>query len=195
MKSIDIMIEEHENIRKMSNVMRKYCYKVMTNEDIDYDDFYKIIDFIRNYSDGHHHAKEEDILFKTLGEQVPKLANNGAITGMLIEHDLSRLYVSNLEKALNDYKKGDDEARLDIIANAIAYTDLLDRHIEKENNALYRFANNLLADDVKEEIDKRCAQVDLTAEEKGVQDKYLNFIVKLERKIKLRGDKYERTYQ
>lgn len=184
LKSIDIMIEEHENIRKMSNVMRKYCYKVMTNEDIDYDDFYKIIDFIRNYSDGHHHAKEEDILFKTLGEQVPKLANNGAITGMLIEHDLSRLYVSNLEKALNDYKKGDDEARLDIIANAISYTDLLNRHIEKENTALYKFANNLLPEDIKDKIDEQCAQIDLTAEEKGTQEKYLGFITELKQKIK-----------
>lgn len=184
LKAVNIMIEEHENIRKILKVIRRYCYRVMNDDDIDYEDFYKIIDFIRNYSDGLHHAKEEDILFKILGEQVPKLANNGAITGMLIEHDLSRLYTSNLEKALEKYRLGNDEARLDIIANAIAYTDLLDRHIEKENNALYRFANNLLADDIKTEIDKRCAQVDLTAGEKGVQDKYLSFIGELEQKIK-----------
>ena len=184
MKSIDIMIEEHENIRKMSKIMRQYCYEILTCKDVDYEDFYKIIDFIRNYSDGHHHAKEEDILFKTLGEEIPKLANNGAITGMLIEHDLSRLYVSNLEKALEEYKEGNDEARLDIIANAISYTDLLDRHIEKENTALYKFANNMLSEDIKKSIDDECTKIDLTAEEERIQQKYLSLMDELAAKIK-----------
>ena len=61
----------------------------MLDEEIDYGDFYKIIDFIRNYTDGHHHAKEEDILFKAMGEKAPKLVDNGPITGMLIEHDMA----------------------------------------------------------------------------------------------------------
>lgn len=178
------MIKEHENIKRMSKVIKKYCYKVMTCEKVDYNDFYRIIDFIRNYSDGHHHAKEEDVLFKTLGEKVPKLANNGAITGMLIEHDLSRLYVANLEKALEEYEEGNDEARLYIIANAISYTDLLERHIEKENNALYRFANNILPEDTKVKVDNECAEIDLLAKKEGVQEKYINLLNQLENKVK-----------
>lgn len=177
------MIEEHENIRRMLKVIRKYSYKVLTCEDIDYKDFYRIIDFIKNYSDGHHHGKEEDILFKRLGEEVPKLANNGAITGMLIEHDLARLYVANLENALEKYKGGKDEARLYIIANAISYTDLLERHIEKENNALYKFANNMLTGEIKKEIDGECHRLDLEAEEKGVQEKFLKLLDELENRV------------
>ncbi len=183
MKSIDIMVEEHENVRRMLKVIRKYCYKVLLDEDIDYDDFYKIINFIRDYTDGHHHSKEEDILFKMMGEETPKLANNGPITGMLIEHDLARLYVGNLEKALDRYKKGQDDARLDIIANSISYTDLLDRHIEKENNVIYKFANNTLSQKVKERIDNECDQIDKRAEEEGIQRKYINLLAELEEKI------------
>ena len=59
MKSIEIMIKEHENVIRMVEVIRKYCYKVLKDERIDYKDFFKIIDFIRNYTDAHHHAKEE----------------------------------------------------------------------------------------------------------------------------------------
>ncbi len=40
MKSIDIMVREHENIRRMSKVMRKYCYKVLTCEDVDHEVFF-----------------------------------------------------------------------------------------------------------------------------------------------------------
>lgn len=183
MKSIEDMINEHENVKRMIKVIRKYCYKVLKSEYIDYEDFYRIIDFIRNYTDGHHHAKEENILFKTMGEKIPKLANNGPITGMLIEHDMARLYVSNLEKALKEYEKGNDEARLDIIANAISYGDLLSRHIDKENNVIYKFAENMLSEDVKEEIDRQSNELEKSAEEKGIQEKYIGMLNELEKKI------------
>lgn len=184
MKSIDIMIEEHEYVRRMLKVIRKYCYKVLLDEEIDYGDFYKIIDFIRNYTDSYHHSKEEDILFKAMAEKMPKLINNGPITGMLIEHDMARLYVSNLEKALEKYEEGDDESRLDIIANAISYTDLLERHIEKENSAIFKFANSILTEDVKKKVDEECDHVDLALEDTGVQRKYLSLLVYLEEKVK-----------
>jgi len=183
LKSIQDMIFEHENVSRMLKVMRKYSYAVLQGKDIDYKDFYKIIDFIRNYTDGYHHAKEEDILFKRMGEELSKLADNGAITGMLIEHDMARLYVSNLEKALVEYEKGNDEARLDIIANTICYGDLLTRHIDKENNVIYKFAERMLPDEVKEEIDKKSEEVDREAKENQVQEKYLRLLEELERGI------------
>lgn len=182
MKSVEIMIKEHENVMRMIKVMRKYCYKVLNNEAIDYKDFYKMIDFIRNYTDGHHHAKEEDVLFKIMGEKIPKLTNNGPITGMLIEHDMGRLYVSHLEEAVGEYEKGNDEARLDIIANAICYGDLLTRHIDKENNVIYKFAENMLSGDVKEEIDRQSAEIEETATERGIQEKYMNLLDELEKR-------------
>ncbi len=46
---------------------------------------------------------------------------------MLIEHDQGRLYMQNLEKALGELDKGNEEAKLDIIANSISYSDLLYR--------------------------------------------------------------------
>lgn len=183
MRSIELMVNEHENVRRMIKVIRKYCYKVLNNEDIDYKDFYKIVDFIRDYTDGHHHAKEEDILFKTMGEKLPKLANNGPITGMLIEHDMSRLYVSNLEDAVGEYEKGNDKARLDIIANAISYGDLLERHIEKENSVIYKFAENMLSEDIKDEIDRESNKVEEDAKKEGTQEKYLKLLDELEKKM------------
>ena len=46
----------------------------MKGEDINYEDFDKMIDFIRNYSDGHHHGKEEKILFSEIVEHLAVLA-------------------------------------------------------------------------------------------------------------------------
>ncbi|HLS53178.1 MAG TPA: hemerythrin domain-containing protein [Tissierellaceae bacterium] len=185
MEAIRIMVEEHENIRRMLKVIRRVSYEIMTLGDFDIEDVGKIIDFVRNYADGHHHAKEEDILFDTMDKSLEKLSKSGAIKGMYIEHDLGRLYMGSLEKAIDSFKAGDDEARLDIIANAISYSDLLDRHIQKENTALYKFAENMLDESSKEYIEAKCQDVEKRAEEKGIQDKYLNLLEELEEKYKI----------
>ena len=166
----------------MLKVIRKLCYSVMTNSDLDIADLPRIIDFVRTYADKHHHGKEEDILFETMNKEIEKLAKSGAITGMYIEHDMGRLYMGNLEKAINRFKSGDDESRLDIIANAISYTDLLDRHIEKENTAMYRFAENMLNDSSKAFIEEECKKVETSATEAGLQKKYIGLIEELEKK-------------
>ena len=182
MESIRIMVDEHTNIRRMLKVVRNVCYRVMTNGEYDLEDFPKIIDFIRVYADKHHHGKEEDVLFETMNRSLENLAKSGAITGMYIEHDLGRLYISNLEKALERFKEGEDEARLDIIGNAIGYTDLLDRHIEKENTALYKLAERMLDDESKAFVDKESNKVEVEATEAGLQNKYINLVTELEKK-------------
>lgn len=182
MESIEIMVKEHENIRRMLKVLRNISYRVLTLGDFDPDDIDDAIDFVRTYADKHHHGKEEDILFKTMNEKIEKLAKAGAITGMYIEHDMGRLYMGNLEKSVEDYKSGNDYARLDIIANAISYSDLLDRHIEKENTAMYRFAENMLDDESKAYIEREAKEIEESAKEKGIQGKYVSILEKLERK-------------
>lgn len=176
------MVEEHENIRRMLKVMRKVCYEVMTLGKYDLEDVPRIIDFVRVYADSHHHGKEEDILFETMNKELEKLAESGAITGMYIEHDLGRMYMTNLEKGVEKFKNGDDESRLDIIANAISYADLLDRHIQKENMAMYKFAENSLGDKAKAYIEEACKKVEEQATQDGLQNKYILLLEELERK-------------
>lgn len=184
MESIRIMVDEHTNIRRMLKVVRNVCYRVMTNGEYDLEDFPRIIDFIRIYADKHHHGKEEHVLFETMNRSLENVAKSGAITGMYIEHDLGRLYISSLEKALERFKEGEDEARLDIIGNAIGYTDLLDRHIEKENTALYKLAERMLDDESKAFVDEESNKVEVEATEAGLQDKYINLVTELEEKYR-----------
>ena len=79
MKAILIMNEEHKNISRMLKVVRACCSRVLKGEDINYDDFDKILEFIVEYADKHHHKKEEDILFdkmvKHLGGTAEKVVS------------------------------------------------------------------------------------------------------------------------
>ena len=156
MSGIDLLIKEHEFVSRMLVIMRKACLNFMNNKEIDYDDFNKMISFIKNFADNHHHKKEEIFLFNKMVEHLGETGKNIITHGMLVEHDMGRNYIRNLEEALNKYKDGDKEAGLDIIANAISYTTLLENHIHKEDNVIFNFAKRSLKEDILEVVDKEC---------------------------------------
>lgn len=184
MNYIEIMVEEHKNIKRMLTVIRKYCYKVLKNEDLNYEDFFAIIDFVRNYADKHHHGKEEKLLFDKMMSELGTIAEKLVKHGMLVEHDLGRLHIQQLEAAVHKVIDGDDEARLDVIANAISYTDLLHRHIDKEDNVVYQFAQKNLTKEVQETLEQDCALFEEDARADKIQKKYLDMIVAFEEKLR-----------
>jgi hemerythrin-like domain-containing protein len=182
MNSVEIMVMEHEYILRMLKVVRKASFKVMKGEEINYEDFSKMIEFIRQYADAHHHGKEEKFLFKEMQLKLGKLGENLITHGMLVEHDLGRLYMSDLSDALLRVKNGDEESKLDVISNAVGYTNLLKRHINKENDAVYSFGETKLPKEVIEEINLKTEKFEKEAEEKGTQNYFIEMLQDLEKK-------------
>ncbi|OCL26501.1 hemerythrin [Orenia metallireducens] len=183
MESIKLLVEEHKNIKRVLKVVRKLSIKVFESGEVDFASFYNGIDFIRNYADKHHHNKEEEILFKKLSEELGEPLASGPISAMFSEHDLGRLFIYNLEQALKAVKAGNGEAKVDIIANAVAYTDLLYRHIDKEDNAIYIYGEKNLSQDSLAEVEEACKKVEIEASQQGIQDKYLKLIDDLEKRV------------
>lgn len=156
MYGIDLLVEEHDNILRFIQASRKSCRSILNGGKVDVELFRSYIEFVRNYGDKHHHGKEEEILFKLMVDNLSPVAEKLIKQGMLIEHDLGRLFMINLEEALNNYEKTqDDDYKLDIITNTIGYGDLLTRHIEKENKVVYTFALRELNDAQKEEVNTK----------------------------------------
>lgn len=182
MDAIELMVSEHKNIKRMLKVIRTMCIKVLNNETVDFEDFYKVIDFVRSYADRHHHAKEENILFKKMGDELGEKVAKGPVAGMFVEHDMGRHYMGNLEAALKKYEEGDKDSRVDIIANAISYTELLQRHIDKEDTAIYTFARRALSKEAMESVEQSCRDVEDTASKQGTQGKYIKLIEEFEKK-------------
>ena len=180
MKAIEIMNEEHKYILRMLKVVRKCCFRILQGEEIVYEDFDKIIDFIRNYADNHHHKKEEKILFVKMVEYLGEAAEKAVNQGMLVEHDLGRLHVRELITALERVKAGEEDAKLDVIANAISYTHLLTRHIDKEDRVIYKFAERNLDYEVMKFIDTECENYEINNEK--IENKYILILEELETK-------------
>lgn len=183
MNCIELMVDEHRYIKRMLAVVRKYCSRILNGEDVRYADFFKIIDFIRNYADKHHHGKEESLLFIRMTEELGPTAEKLIRYGMNVEHDLGRLYIQELEAALNKVLAGNRDARLDVIANAVSYTHLLNRHIDKEDGVVYKYAQRSLPEESMKRVEQECSDFEAAAKKEDVQAKYLKLLEEMEAQV------------
>ncbi|OGY43132.1 MAG: hypothetical protein A3J62_03465 [Candidatus Buchananbacteria bacterium RIFCSPHIGHO2_02_FULL_38_8] len=142
-KPTKILSDEHQNILKIINTLTKECTNLKSGKQLDKDFFTTAIDFIRNYADKFHHAKEEDILFVELSKDTVKMICNPT-QQMLYEHDLGRNFVKGMEESLRDNNKDS------LIQNTLGYTQLLQDHIYKEDNILYPMAEQALDQQTQE---------------------------------------------
>lgn len=179
MYGIDLLMKEHENIVAFTKHLKGICCAVLEGADIDVQEFFECIDFARNYADKYHHGKEEQILFRFMLDNSDPATEKLVRNGMLVEHDFGRYHIGELESALKEY--GDvptTEGKLDIVAHAASYVDLLQRHIEKEDTVCYTYALRTLSEECKRQIDEQTREFEKKAEQDGVQEKYLTWLEK-----------------
>lgn len=181
MKSIDILVEEHKYIKMVLGEIRLQCISIVHGEEVNYKLFYNVIDFVRNFADKYHHKKEEDRLFNIMTEQLGLSTASGPVAGMLVEHDMGRAHIMDLEKALKECENGNSDAKVDIIAHAIGYEQLLLKHIDKEDNAIYRHAERSLPKETLEKLDTEFEAVEQDSENAAIRDKYMKFAKSLQR--------------
>ncbi|MDD3137835.1 MAG: hemerythrin domain-containing protein [Lachnospiraceae bacterium] len=180
MNSIDLMVQEHENILALVKVIRNACCRILEGDSVDVDDFRDMITFARTYADQHHHGKEEQILFREMMDRLGPTAVNLIQHGMYVEHDMGRFHLGELEQALERYEATQNtEDKLEILVNSGAWANLLQRHIDKEDNVVYTFARRSLADDILQSIDSEVERFEVQAEGDGVQRTALKLLKQL----------------
>lgn len=174
MYGIDLLVKEHENIIHFTEYIRKLRCEILDGQAVNTKAFRECVEFGRNYADKHHHGKEEKILFKYMVESLGPIAEKLIRNGMLVEHDLGRYHMGELEKAIEQYDaEPTTEHKLAVITNASGYADLLKRHIEKEDAVCYAFAIRMLSDANKQLIDQETRLFEQEEEEKEIQDRYI----------------------
>lgn len=142
---MDYLMEEHVYILKVADRAEIVCRELESGARLDKDFVVGFIDFIRNYADKFHHAKEEDMLFVEMGKPGVEMHCN-PVEQMLIEHDEGRGLIARIEAGL----KSEDVEK--ITSNMGSYVALIRDHIGKEDNVLYRMADEVLSKDVLERM-------------------------------------------
>lgn len=134
---------EHNRILAMIACLRAACAAVEKGDSFDAETFQAGLDFIRNYADAWHHAKEEEHLFPAL-EAAGMPRDGGPVAVMLREHVMGRSYAARMAENMEEASNGDTEAQTTVINYTLAYANLLTGHIQKENGILFNMADQLL---------------------------------------------------
>lgn len=103
------------------------------------------LDFIAQFADGAHHAKEEELLFPALGRHGFS-PEQGPVAVMLAEHNAGRVHVTAMQEQL---AVGDLDA---LRVESLAYAALMRGHIAKEDEILFVMADSILTPEAKAEL-------------------------------------------
>ena len=135
---MEVLKNEHRVIERDLDAM-----ETQLSRPIDANFFGDAIDFLRNFADGCHHAKEEKELFPVLESAgIPR--EQGSIGCLLDEYELGRALIRKIANNLDAAAQGDAEAGSVLRNAASAYIRLLRQHIDKEDNVLFVMADRAL---------------------------------------------------
>lgn len=146
---------DHVHILRLTDVMLAMVEK----QSVDTDHMELALKIIANFADGLHHAKEEEWLFPLMGEKgfSPEF---GPVAVMLHEHEEGRGFVKAANEGIRQFKAGDTEALESVYDNLSGYAYLLQGHIDKENNILFRMADRAFSNDEQQDLLVQFAGID-----------------------------------
>jgi len=162
------MVDEHVLIKRWLALLPK----VIKNLDLETEEGLQLInngiDFIRNFADKYHHAKEEDETFKYFDE------NFDMIKVIRNDHVKVRGYVKAMLQAIEDRDKKA------LAEHLVSYSQVLPEHIKKEDEILFPWMDRNLTTNQIGQLYSRFNEID--AEYGDAPIKHRDFIEELEKK-------------
>jgi hemerythrin-like domain-containing protein len=146
---------DHVSIIKLTDIMLAMVEK----KSGEVNHFEQVVKLIRSFADGFHHAKEEDLLFPLLAQKGFS-PEQGPVAVMLNEHVQGRNYVKGMSAGISQLQNGEFGALNRIYENMYGYASLLQNHIGKENNILFRMADQVLSSEEQNDLLVQFAEIE-----------------------------------
>lgn len=182
MNPTEVLKAEHRVIERVLKVLEIAAAKLEAGGEVSPSILEKALDFIQNFADRCHHAKEEDVLFVALEDRgMPK--GGGPIAMMLMEHGEGREFVRGLAGAIQRYSSGDKAAAGQIVSNARGYAQLLTQHIWKEDNILYAMADDIVPAEALQGILDKFEDIERERMGEGVHARYHHLVHEMEAEV------------
>jgi hemerythrin-like domain-containing protein len=175
-KATEMLSDEHRVIERVLAVLQKLTTRPVEHS---LDCWRKALDFLSRFADQCHHLKEEKILFPAMEDHgIPR--DGGPIGMMLMEHEEGRGYVRTMMTALTLAEARNEAAKDTLLDNARAYLRLLREHIQKEDEILFRIADDVIPADEQKELLRSFEKHEAQEMGTGVHEKYLTITQELE---------------
>jgi hemerythrin-like domain-containing protein len=181
MQPIKDLTMEHDAVQLTLRILDKIYQKIeKSGEIIDLQHLDELLEFFKVFVDKCHHGKEEELLFPAL-KNVAVGNGDGLIEELLDEHQQGREYVQAMNAALAQYTKGDRTAVDEFVKNAREYINLLGKHIDKENNALFPLAEKHLSESEQAKLVEGFERIETQKIGVGKHDEFHKMLGDLER--------------
>lgn len=152
MRATELLMEEHEIILRGLKVLEALAGRATRGEPVPAGAVDALIGFLTGFADTHHHHKEEEILFPAMEEAgFPRDA--GPVGVMLHEHDQGRALIAAMREAA-PRAGGTAAERAQFAKAAMTYAALLAGHIDKENQVLFRMADQAIPREDQKRVDQ-----------------------------------------
>ena len=177
-KPTEMLSAEHRIIERMLDVLQR-----LTTEPVEksLDDWKKALEFFSHFADRCHHCKEEQVLFPAMeAHGIPR--DGGPIGVMLMEHEEGRSYVRSMIAAITVVETRSEAAKKSLLNSARAYLRLLREHIQKEDEVLFRIADEVLGADEQKTVLRSFEEHEAREMGAGAHEKYLKLVEELEAK-------------
>ncbi len=177
MQSVEVLMHEHRVIEHGLAVLEVIAERLERGEIVPKEKVEALLEFFRVFADQCHHGKEEGMLFPELeGRGIPK--EGGPIGVMLYEHEEGRQLQDQMRQALADLS--DDANRQQFVAAARNYIALLRQHIWKEDNVLFKMAEQVLTETDDQRLAEEFERYEREEIGEGVHDRFHHLIHELE---------------
>jgi hemerythrin-like domain-containing protein len=131
----DVLRHEHVQILRALEALERAAARLAAGEALPAGWWDELLDWLRDFADLNHHAKEEQALFPAMVKAgVP--VEGGPVDVMLEEHERGRALIAAM-------RAGEPATRA---GAARRYVALLREHIDKENGVLFPLAEAVLDD-------------------------------------------------
>ena len=178
-KATEVLGDEHRVIERVLAVLEKLS---RTPVESSLENWQKALEFFRYFADQCHHFKEEQLLFPAL-EAHGISRDGGPIGMMLMEHEEGRVRVRSMFAAVSLVEAQESAAKGALLNNAGAYLALLREHIQKEDEILFRIADDVIPASEQKELLRRFEEHEAKEMGAEVHEKYLKIAEELEKSL------------
>ena len=168
---IQTMLHEHDVICSIDETIKRLEGSWTVNETYYKSIVEKLIVFFREYADGYHHRKEEEVLFPEIKNH-PDFVLQEIIDEFEEHHEDFRSSVDSIEEAIN---AGGFETSYKELCN---YFEDLQDHIAAENDELFVLAESLMSEEELETIYFKFKDIDMELGEENkleLEKRIINF--------------------
>jgi len=140
----EILVNEHEMIERAMDILRQELEKLVDSTP-DVFTLKRTLDFLLEFGDRIHNAKEENWLFPLLVEN--GIPQDGPIKVMLGEHDYERTLLDKMTNQVDLIETMSLEKKTAYKENGLEYLEVRANHIWKENDVLYAMGRKAFSEE------------------------------------------------